>query len=507
MLEVTATATRSRQSSQLLGHGTLRENVKAMQESNKPMWRKPILIGGLGLSAALWAWSSLQDALWQTGEFGVLSLAAVGTGAWWLQQQSRRVPTPAATPVDRAALERELARVRAAIAQLQAEVPHADTAVWEGQLAQLPQTLERQKLRVAIAGGAGTGRAHLAQVLANEPIKAAIDIAETATPLVGTDDDAATRATVLAADLVVFLIHGDLTASEWDCMTFLRGERQRVLLALDRQDRFLPEERAAIWQQVRDRVCPTLDAADLVAIASAPAPVKVRRHADDGTVGEWLEQTAPDLIALRNRLQQLVATEQSQLVLAAAWRQARAIGADIKAQLNRARRERALPVIQNYQWLSAAAAFATPVASLDLLATAAINAQLVADLGAMYCQDFSWQQAQTAAGALGRLMAQLGLVELTTQAVAGLLKGNALTYAAGGLVQGVSAAYLTRLAGLSLIAYFEEQELPAGGELQGDRLQKHLQAIGEQTRRAAIFQDFVRGVAQQLQARAAAPAS
>ena len=111
--------------------------------------------------------------------------------------------------------------------------------------------------------------------------------------------------------------------------------------------------------------------------------------------------------------------------------------------MNGLRRDRAVPVIEQYQWIAAAAAFANPVPALDLLATAAINAQLVMELGGIYQQKFSLEQAQAVAGTLGSLMLKLGLVELSTQTIGTILKSNAITFVAGGVVQGVSAAYLT----------------------------------------------------------------
>ncbi len=84
---------------------------------------------------------------------------------------------------------------------------------------------------------------------------------------------------------------------------------------------------------------------------------------------------------------------------------------------------------------------------------------MLVDLGAIYQQKMSLEQAKTAMATLGKMMVQLGMVEVTTQALGTILKGNAITYIAGGTVQGIGAAYLTRLAGLTLIEYFQEQEI------------------------------------------------
>ncbi|MBD1945701.1 YcjF family protein, partial [Coleofasciculus sp. FACHB-712] len=119
----------------------------------------------------------------------------------------------------------------------------------------------------------------------------------------------------------------------------------------------------------------------------------------------------------------------------------------------------------------------------------------VMDLGNLYQQKFSIQQAQAIAGTMGSLMLKLGLVELTTQTVGGVLKSNAITFVAGGAVQGVSAAYLTRLAGLSLIEYFQAQEAATTSEgrpLNLDQLRETLQKVFQQNQRVAFLQGFVK---------------
>ncbi|HEY9646398.1 MAG TPA: YcjF family protein, partial [Chroococcidiopsis sp.] len=167
---------------------------------------------------------------------------------------------------------------------------------------------------------------------------------------------------------------------------------------------------------------------------------------------------------------------------------------EVQTALNRLRRDRALPLIEQAQWIAAAAAFANPVPSLDLVATAAINAQLVVDLGAIYQQSFSIEQGKVVAGNLAGQMVKLGLVEITSQAIAPLLKSHAVTYVAGGVMQGLSAAYLTRMAGLCLVEYFEERSLnpSASAPFQLDRLIQSLKAVFQANQRTAFLQTLVK---------------
>jgi hypothetical protein len=85
-------------------------------------------------------------------------------------------------------------------------------------------------------------------------------------------------------------------------------------------------------------------------------------------------------------------------------------------------------------------------------------------------------------------------VELSTRAVTGILKTNVATFVAGGMVEGVSAAYLTRVAGLSLVAYFEQQEiaLESGSALNLDKLRQVLQTVFQQNQKMAVLEAFVK---------------
>jgi len=167
------------------------------------------------------------------------------------------------------------------------------------------------------------------------------------------------------------------------------------------------------------------------------------------------------------------------------------------------RRDRALPLIDQAQWIVATTAFANPFPALDLLAAAAINAQMVMDLSKLYQQKFSLNQAKTVATTMASLMVKLGVVEISTQAIATVLKTNVVTYIAGGLLQGVSAAYLTRLAGLTLIEYFEG-DIP-DGTVKRDLLQQIMEKIFQQNQRIPFLQAFVKQAVDKLKSTTLTP--
>ncbi len=465
--------------------------------------QRPLLVGGVGLTLGLWGLDSAYHSLSGVGDWLTLGTLAAGGGYWWYSRQGSKVKVaPSPKEIDRSILDRAIAQVELTIGQLAMESPQSlQIDRLKQQLTQAKATLTRSALQIAITGGQRVGKSSLMKLLTTVPVASAKPLRYTETPALftsGADASAIeTKAKQIAldADLVLFLTNGDLTATEYKYLATLRQAHQRVILLVNQIDRYLPDERNPILQKLQSTVTGTLSPQDIVTTSTAPAPVKVRKIQADGSAIETLETPPVEIASLDRQLTQVLATEGEKLVWATTYRQIASVQTEAKAALNKVRRDRALPTIDQNQWIVAAAAFANPVPALDLLATAAVNAQMVVDLGAIYQQKFSIDQAQAAAGALGNVMLKLGLVELCTQTVAGVLKTNAVTYVAGGLVQGLSAAYLTRIAGLTLIEYLEAQDLVAAEPARAwnlDRLGNTLQKVFQANQRVAYIQTVVK---------------
>ena len=456
------------------------------------MLQRPILIGGVGLAFALWFLQGWQESLAHVGEFSLMGAIAI-IFCLWLFGKYRPKQQVKDLPLNRETVEKAIAQVQVVADRLETE--NHPTSELREKIAQLEAQIDRQELNLAITGGKSVGKTTLLQVLETQPQERKLCISETAalfSEIEQTDTVALQNA--IASDLILFVTSGDLTDSEYQTLQQILAAHQRLVLVFNKKDQYLPDDRAAVLYSLGQKMQPMIAAEDVVAIASAPNPLKVRQHQTDGAVEEWLEQRLPEISSLTQRLESILQQEAQQLVWATTKRQAEELKAEGKAILDRIRRDRALPVVEQYQWIAAAAAFANPVPALDLLATAAINAQLVMELGAVYQQKFSLEQAQTVAGTMGSLMLKLGLVELSTKAISTVLKTNAVTFVAGGAVQGVSAAYLTRLAGCSLIEYFQQQEeaIDSASGLNLDKLGQTLQKVFQQNQQVAFLQGFVK---------------
>jgi uncharacterized protein len=449
--------------------------------------QRPILVGGLGLTFSVWLLDQFVPVVPDFAGTMLWMTIALGSGFWVFQKQSQKISLkpPSFSTIDRPKVEKALAAVETRINQLAQEISTEAEPVLRlrQKLVQVAAEVNRQELRLGLMGGKSVGKTTLATLLNTLGYATVLEFD-------GLDASAAVN-----ADLVMFLATGDLTDSEFQTVQGLMAQNHRVILALNKQDQHLPGDRPVILNQFIEKMQGVLSAADIVAIATQPAPFKVRQHQPDGSTQERWERPGADVDPLQERLGEVLSQQAQALVFATSYRQAQALNAQVQAEFNRVRRDRAQPIVEQYQWMAAAAAFANPVPSLDLLATAAINTQMVMDLGAVYQQKFSVDQAKTVTTALASQMMKLGLVELTTQAIAPLLKSNVLTYVAGGTLQGLSAAHLTQVAGLSLVEYFEEQmqSLEAGAEIafKRDSLIQKLQKVFQENQRTVFLQSLV----------------
>ncbi|MDM9379268.1 DUF697 domain-containing protein [Chlorogloeopsis sp. ULAP01] len=458
--------------------------------------QRPILVGGLGLTFTLWMLQSLHHSMVQLGEFSVMSLLLVGGGLWLLKQNRPKNDSQMLEmPVDRATVENAIAKAEVVVSQLASEADnHQALVTLRERIPQLYLELDREDILVAVTGGKSVGKTTLIQVLESNwhpQIRQTVSLQETPPLFAQAEEnsDATALAPAKTADFVLFLTNGDLTDTEFQTIQQLRAEYQQLMLVFNKQDQYLPDERANVLLSLKQRML-----GNVVATAVSPLPVKVRKHGEDGSVQEWMEQPTPDIQQLTQQLGEILAQQAQQLVWATVMRKTLSLKAEAKNYLNGIRRDRANPVIEQYQWIAAAAAFANPVPALDILATAAINAQMVMDLGNIYQQKFSIEQAKTVAGEMGGLMLKLGLVELSSKAIGTVLKSHAITFVAGGAVQGVSAAYLTRLAGLSLVEYFQQQEVTVNSTtgFNVEKLGQTLQKVFQQNQQISFLQGFVK---------------
>ncbi|WP_008316947.1 YcjF family protein [Leptolyngbya sp. PCC 6406] len=295
----------------------------------------------------------------------------------------------------------------------------------------------------------------------------------------GPGREAQVRQLATEADLLLFVIDDDLRQSEYALTRSLLAMGKRLLVVFNKADLYPEEDLAEILARVRSRFQTALDPEDVVDIAADPQPIPL---ASGG-----MTQMDPDLWPLEQRLTAVLRAEGASLMADTILLRSQRLGAEARQLIDRQRREDSDRIVDRYQWISAGVVAATPLPLVDLLATAAINAQMVVELGRVYRCDLSIEEGKTLALTLARTLTSLGIVKGAMNLLAVGMQANLATAIASRAVQGASAAYLTRIAGKSFITYFQQNQDWGDGGI-GAVVEQQFQI----NRREAFIQDFVK---------------
>ena len=268
--------------------------------------------------------------------------------------------------------------------------------------------------------------------------------------IAGTQREAIARELATSADLLLFVVDNDLRSSEYIPLMGLAEIGKRSLLVFNKTDLYPPLDRAQILTQLQDRVQRMIAAEDVIAIAANPQPVRLAS-------GEMFAAD-PDIFPLVRRLAAVLRAEGEDLVADNILLQSQRLGAAARSLIDEQRRRQAEQIVNRFQWISAGVVTVTPLPVVDFLATAAINTQMIMEIGKIYSCDLNKAAAQELALSLGKTLTSLGIVKGTIQLLSTALTINVATYALGKGIQGITTAYLTRIAGRSFIEYFQQNQ-------------------------------------------------
>ncbi|MEL6228604.1 MAG: GTP-binding protein [Cyanobacteria bacterium J06627_3] len=421
----------------------------------------------------------------------VLMLAALGVVAyygWLFLRPRRRAAAPPLPKTTNDAAVTHLQSLDQQLSQIEDEV--ARRALVE-RAKTVTHAFEQQRLHLVIVGSGSVGKTSLANALMGEmagetavtkgttteqqdyrvaipAIDGEIILSDSPGLLDVGAADQASRELATQADLLLYVVDNDLHRAQYEILMQLLAVGKRTLVVLNKTDLYADDEVQLLLERLRQRVG-QLDSRDVVAIAAHPN-----------------DDPDPYIQPLIDRIIAILRAEGRDLIANNILLQSQRLSLEARQLITQQRQQRADTIIDRYQWIGAGVLAATPLPVVDMLATAAVNTQMVVELGQVYGIAVSIEDARTLAISLAKTMGSLGLVKGALKLLTVGLQANLATAVAGKLLQGVSAAYLTRIAGKSFVDYFENQQDWGDGGIQAV-VEKHYQL----NRRDQIVQQFI----------------
>jgi len=241
------------------------------------------------------------------------------------------------------------------------------------------------------------------------------------------------------ADLILFVIAGDLTRTEYTALCELREAQKPLLLVFNKMDLYPGRDRQAIHEKIRDQhLRELISPREIVMTAAEPAPLQVRVEWPSGkTSYEW-EAPKPQVEELKQQLLALLNREGQALLALNALFQAKKAEAVIAAKVLKLRETEAEALIWRFTRYKAIAVALNPIGLLDVLGGTVVDLALIRALAKLYGFPITHYEASKLWKTILFSSGGLLLGELGSSLVTGITKST--TALAEGL--GGASAYL-----------------------------------------------------------------
>mgnify|MGYP000046403436 FL=1 len=246
------------------------------------------------------------------------------------------------------------------------------------------------------------------------------------------------------ADLILFVVAGDITKVEYEALSQLREAGKPMLLVFNKIDQYPDADRLAIYHKIRDdRVRELLSPDEIVMSAASPLTASAVRR-PDGSMGVKMTRGLPQVEDLKLKILEILDREGKSLVALNTMLCAGDINEQLVQRKMEIREDAANRIIWNGVMTKAVAIALNPITVIDILSGAVIDVVMILTLSKVY------GIAMTEAGAVellqkiaismggitaGELVANFGLsslkglLGLATPATGGLALGPYLSVA------------------------------------------------------------------------------
>ncbi len=227
------------------------------------------------------------------------------------------------------------------------------------------------------------------------------------------------------ADLILFVISGDMTKLEHQALCELRQASKPILLVFNKVDQYPEADRQAIYAKIRDeRVKEILTPDEIVMVAAAPLVPKLTQH-PDGRISAELTPGPPQVEDLKLKILDVLQREGKALVALNTLLYADEVNGEITQRKMLIRDGQANQLIWKSASAKALAIALNPITMVDIVSSLVIDLTMIQALAKLYglemTREGATQLLRNIALAMGSISASEMLANVGLSSIKGLL--------------------------------------------------------------------------------------
>jgi GTPase len=209
----------------------------------------------------------------------------------------------------------------------------------------------------------------------------------------GETQEATARQLAQQADLILFVVAGDMTRIELEALSELRKASKPILLVLNKMDQYPEADRQAIYAKIRDdRVKELLSPDEIVMAAAAPLVAKAVRR-ENGQLSSRLSRGVPQVDDLKLKILEVLQREGKALVALNTMLYTDDVNERLVQRKLEIRDRAANQVIWQGVMTKAVAIALNPIMVVDLLSATVVDIALILTLSRLYGLPLTQQSA------------------------------------------------------------------------------------------------------------------
>lgn len=258
------------------------------------------------------------------------------------------------------------------------------------------------------------------------------------------------------ADLIIFVVAGDMTKVEYQALSQLREAGKPMILVFNKIDQYPEADRLAIYQKIRDERVRELLSPDEIVMAAASPLVAQMVNRPDGTRGVQLTRSSPQIDELKLKILEILDREGKSLVALNSMLFAGEVNERIINRKLALREENANKIIWNCVITKAFAIALNPITAADLFSGAIIDVAMILTLSKLYGMEMTRTGALNLLQRIALSMGGLTVTDLVTNLGLSSLKSllGIATPATGGLALGPYISVAVTQAGVAGVSTY-----------------------------------------------------
>ena len=287
------------------------------------------------------------------------------------------------------------------------------------------------------------------------------------------------------SDLIIFVIDQDINKYELFLLKKFSEIGKSLIIALNKCDLRSANQNEAILQNIDNLVSKFCNNYEIIKTIAAPQSIpniggkpKSKKISVDNlfsAIINILEKNGEDLLADNILFQ------------------CNKLGLISKKLINEQRKSSAKRLINKYAWITCGVVLITPIPTVEFIAASTINIQMIIEISKIYGVKLSNNKATELTKSLVSVLATLGVVKGGMNIISNILSTNFTTTFISKSIQSITAAWIIRIVGLSIIKYFEQNQNWGDGGIQ-----EVVENLYEINKREELMKNFINEAIQKI---------